>query len=397
MLPILTLYLSPKDYGILALISSSIRVIIPFMSLGGIYAVSFEFFKKSREEFQELFSSVIAIQFFSFFIILSISLLLSELLGSYFNIPRIIFVLAPCLALFSILEETVLVLLRNLNEIIKFSVWRIGKVSLEIALTVYFVIFLKMNWEGRILSMSIVLSLLFLGAIYVFLKQNYLHIKKVCKKQISYLLLFGIPLIPDQLSMFALSMSDRFFIAKLENITEVGLYSVGSQIGMIIAVLISAFLTGFVPFQIRSLKKSTYIDKVNIVKISYLFLGGLIFVIGFLVLFTPYIFSFLGKEFEGGQQFVFWIASGYFFWAIYVLGQQYFLFLNKTKYLMYLSLFIIILNLGLNILLIKKYGTIGAAYSTTISYAIIGFLGYFLAQKVLPMPWLFFLDKGLKK
>ena len=50
----------------------------------------------------------------------------------------------------------------------------------------------------------------------------------------------------------------------------------------------------------------------------------------------------------------------------------------------------VLTNLVLNYLLIKEFGTIGAAYSTLISYALIATITFIIANRIFPMPWLAF-------
>lgn len=199
---------------------------------------------------------------------------------------------------------------------------------------------------------------------------------------------FGLPLIPDQLGTFFLNASDRFFIAKMENLNEVGLYSVGSQIGTLILLLVFGFILSFGPYQFGAMKRGTHIDKVKIVKISYMFLFSLLIIIIFLYYLSPYVFYLLDPIYSNANQYVVWIAFGYFFWGVYCLAQQYFLFEKKTKSLMGLTVSAIILNLILNYFLVSKYGTIGAAYSTTISYAVVGLIAIIKANRMYPMPWM---------
>ena len=77
-----------------------------------------------------------------------------------------------------------------------------------------------------------------------------------------------------------------------------------------------------------------------------------------------------GKEFIASVsilQIYVWSSIGFFLgWAI----NQYLLSENKTKVIMFYNLLSMILNIGLNLILIPKLGLIGAACSTLISYSV---------------------------
>ena len=203
-------------------------------------------------------------------------------------------------------------------------------------------------------------------------------------------LAFGIPLIPERISTFVLNISDRLFIAEMESLENVGLYAVGSQVGMVILVLTGALLQSFIPFQYEKMTNLTRINKIKIVQYTYIFMIILIIVFLVLILFTPIIFSVLNKEFISGSVFVFWIALGYLFEALYNIFYQYLIYLNKTRMIAVITLLGVLTNLVLNYLLIKEFGTIGAAYSTLISYALIATITFIIANRIFPMPWLAF-------
>ena len=52
---------------------------------------------------------------------------------------------------------------------------------------------------------------------------------------------FGIPLVPTALFLWVTNFSDRLFLVKLADTTEVGLYSVGVRIASAIVLLLTAF------------------------------------------------------------------------------------------------------------------------------------------------------------
>ena len=52
---------------------------------------------------------------------------------------------------------------------------------------------------------------------------------------------FGIPLVPTALFLWVTNFSDRLFLVKLADTTEVGLYSVGVRIASAMVLLLTAF------------------------------------------------------------------------------------------------------------------------------------------------------------
>ncbi len=59
---------------------------------------------------------------------------------------------------------------------------------------------------------------------------------------------FGLPLVPSALLLWVTNFSDRFFLVKLTDTSEVGLYSVGVRIASAMILLLTAFRTAWPAF-----------------------------------------------------------------------------------------------------------------------------------------------------
>lgn len=391
LLPVLTSYLTPEDYGIISLFNNFVRILMPFVTVGVIYYSNNEFFNLDKKEYKSLFSSILIIPIVSFLFFFILSLFLGNLVCDFLNIENKIWaIFIPLLVLFSTAEELALVTLRNQKKAITFATVKILKAVIEISVTLFLIVVVNLNWDGRILSWITVGTLTLIVAIIFFKKQGLLNFKQINKKHITRALLFGLPLIPESIITFALNISDRFFIAKMESIGDVGIYSVGSQIGMLILILTGALLQWFIPFQYENMLNINREKKLKIVSMTYLFLAILIIAFVLLLLFTPIIFTVINKNFSSGSCFVFWIGLGYLFEALYNLFNQYLFYYKKTKIIAIIAVIALLINITLNYYMIDFYGTIGAAYATLISYISIAVLSFWYVHKLCPMPWFSF-------
>ena len=59
---------------------------------------------------------------------------------------------------------------------------------------------------------------------------------------------FGLPLVPTALFLWVTNFSDRFFLVKLADVAEVGLYSVGVRVASAMVLLLTAFRTAWPAF-----------------------------------------------------------------------------------------------------------------------------------------------------
>ena len=393
-LPILTYYLSPYDYGQLTLFSTYVTILIPLISLGATGLIGIEYFKKRDREFSRLFSSVARFIFFNFLFVLILTLLFKNKLEIYLGLsPKWVLIL-PFIVFLSIIVETCYSMIINQKKSFLYGSISVSRTIIEVSLTLLFIIGIGMRWEGRIFSWLATLFIMTFFSILYFKKEGWILKNSFDIKQVKKALIYGIPLVPHILGRFVINQSDAIFIAKMVSVEDVGIYRIGYQIGFIVSVLASVFLNIYSPFLYERLNEITEKKKIEIVRFSYVFLGLLGFLVLFLSLSSETIFSYLiDSRYAAGSQFVFWTSLSYFFWGGYLIFAAYIFYLKKTIILTYLAIINVILNLGLNYFLIINYGIIGAAYATTISFFVLFILITFISNKLYPMPWLYFLKK----
>ena len=178
------------------------------------------------------------------------------------------------------------------------------------------------------------------------------------------------------------------------SVEELGIYSIGYTIGSIIMIIQDGFTKAWTPFFFKKLKENTSESKKQIVLFSYGFMILLVLCVIGLTLVTPLIFKyFINKDFSGGVIYVFWVALGYAFLGFYKIFTGYFFYNKNTKVLGYISITNVSLNLALNYILINKFGALGAAYATALSFFVFFLIVAVIALRKYPMPWLFFVRR----
>ena len=394
-LPILTNYLEPEDYGIVSLFNALERFLMAFITLGIVDTLSFEYFKLDKKAFQSKFSSSLLVSFSSFTLVLVLSIFLQQEISLLTGIPEKWVVFVPISCICFIFATLVPVILRNQNRPVLFGAYSIGMTVVEVSLTLLFVVALAMSWEGRLQS-HLVTAGIFLILALIFFKRQDLITFKVSKAKVFAVLAVGLPLVPDAISVFVLELSDRFFLSKMMGLTSTGIYSVGSQISMIIIIFTTAFANAFFPVMYKTLKDGDESQRRKIVKYTYYFLTFLLLsVFGLSFVGAPLIFRYLIHEsYAEGLNYVFFIGLGYFFLAINVMFKGYILYNKKMRYMAITSITAMILNLVLNYFFINAFGTIGAAYATTTSYFVSAVMIIYFSVKTEPMPWLYFLRRS---
>ncbi len=92
LMPYLSHFLEPAEYGILSMINSLVTIFIPFIGLTAAGIINVEYYKeKNKKEFASLFSSVQAVPLIPFLFFLALSFLLQQPIAQFLEIPALKF------------------------------------------------------------------------------------------------------------------------------------------------------------------------------------------------------------------------------------------------------------------------------------------------------------------
>lgn len=389
--PYLSHFLSPEDYGVLSMINSVITILIPVTSIMAFGWINTEYFKiRDKLEFASLFSTVQLVPVVPFILFTLLCLLFKNPIGNWLEVPaekNYWIVLSALLAFLTIYFDTLLNLTVTQQKPGAYAVFNIAKLIIEIGLTVYFVTQRSMGWEGRLLAWLISVIISFGIGIFYFSIQGLLTLR-ISKSFFFSSIAFGAPLILHTVGKFIINQSDRIFIAKMVSLEEAGVYSIGYQVGFAILLFISAAGNFFQPYLYERLAKNDAIAQLQIVKTTYILLFVFVLALIALSVCSPLLFDwFIDERYAEGSRYVFWVGLSYVFWGVYILMTGYIFYSGKSQFLGKLAILNIVLNAGLNYLLIDAFGAMGAAYATCLSFFIIAVIVGYKANMLYPMPW----------
>ena len=197
---------------------------------------------------------------------------------------------------------------------------------------------------------------------------------------------FGVLLIPVTLASWVIDLSDRYVLRIFEDLEQIAIYGVGYKIGMILQMAVVW------PFQLAWPAVSFSIAKRDGHQTSYarvLTYFVLVLAIGVLglSLASRAGLTFLaGEPYRTAAQVVPWVALAYFFNGIHFCLTPGIHIAKKTKVLPLFSGGAAAINLGLNFLMVPRFGVLGAAWSTTVTFFFLAVATWWLSQKVYPVP-----------
>ncbi len=197
---------------------------------------------------------------------------------------------------------------------------------------------------------------------------------------------FGLPLVPSALLLWVTNFGDRFFLVKLTDTSEVGLYSVGVRIASAMVLLLTAFRMAWPAFA-YSIKSDDEAKHTYAWVLTYLVVLTTWIATG-LTLLSPWLVKWLTTpEFESASRVVGPLAfSSVSFGAFIVIsigiGRA-----RRTQFNWVVTGAAAAVNVALNLILIPPYGMMGAAIATLAAYTVM-FVGMaWWSQRVFRTPY----------
>lgn len=262
----------------------------------------------------------------------------------------------------------------------KLFIWTLIQVFLNTVLGIIFVVNVSEGDQAiaRVFSISILQVIfgfvLIIGFIY--------NAKKVIvTKYWKHSLKLHLPLLPHKLSLTILSSADRIMISNMTGSIEAAIYSVAYSASMAINIIKLAINDALTPWIYNCIKMKRFEELKS--KSINIILCVLAMVFGF-VLFAPEIMLVMGSKTYANAIYVIPpVAASVYFTFLYNLFSNIEFYYEKTSGIMIASVFAALLNILLNIIFIKKFGYIAAAYTTLACYIMLSALHYLAMKKII--------------
>lgn len=384
-IPIITRLFAPGEYGNYVLVISTVSV---FSAIVGWISLPIKRFypayerDKNLDEFYEtvLKMTLISISVLSLLLSSALLLLRSHISPRlypliYIGVP--VFILASCF-------EVLLQFLRAKRQISRYSGFMIWKSATAISFGIMLVIIFHFGIDGLLWGsvLGLVISLPFLWRIS--LGKVSLNAKSISTPLVSEMARYGFPLVIGNLAAWILSLSDRYVLEFFRGSQEVGIYSGSYSISehsvMLLATLF-ALTSGSMVYNIWEKEGEKESQEFMSKLTKYYLLICIPAVVGLSALAKPLIETLTGQEYHGGYKIIPLVASGAFFLGLQQGFHPGINFYKKTHFIMFSIIVSGLFNLGLNFLLVPRYGYIAAAVTTLLSYAFLLVLVIFLSRR----------------
>jgi len=196
-------------------------------------------------------------------------------------------------------------------------------------------------------------------------------------------LLFALPLVPHGLAGWVLDLSDRVLLERYVAASDVGLYSLGYQFGAIMYTVGAAINTAWVPFIFRLVEDTTRDARADIARLATVYTFVLTGCAVSLALLAPDVIRyFTAPAFHAAEGITPWIVGGYLAACLYFIPSTFLFVFSRTAYIPLVTIAAGIINVALNIWLLPRFGVIAAAWTTLTSYVALVIITWIIGQRV---------------
>ncbi len=384
LLPIYTSSLTIADYGMLVLIEIITQFFVDVISVSlpsAMLRLGSDTTDKKRQN--EFYSTAIFMLLGIGILFLTIFLPLSGLFsqaffdsGAYAGYFVIVFISV----ILEILGLMPMQLLRLREQSGKYVFFFGLKLAALIGFIWYFVSVKEMGVYGAIIGALLAnITLLLATSVYQF-KNLVLKFDREAAREMFH---FGSPLIFTSIAAILITISDRIIINIYGQLADVGIYTLAYKVGSVSNLLvIGSFALGFLPIVFKKFGEPNF-NRFFSKMLTY-FIGITILLTLVISLFSNEIIKLISSDnpdYWVAVILVPFIAYMFLFKALQSYLSYVFLFIKRTKFNARVTVFGVLINIGLNFILIPIIGIYGAITATAFSYISMGLYTYYLAQK----------------
>ncbi|MBQ6477346.1 MAG: oligosaccharide flippase family protein [Bacilli bacterium] len=363
LLPLYTSYLTTKQYGTVDLIQTYVTLLVPIITLETEMSI-FRYLVDDRGKEKDT-KKLLNNNFYILFIALLLFSIFYFVLCLFVDIPYKFIIYIDIIV--CVLSGNFLQVARGMGKNIHFSISCILTGITTIISNLILICLLGLRTDGMIISMALAN---FMCSLYLFIAlklYKYCSFKLKDTKLIKSMLKYSLPLIPNSISWWIINVSDRSIISWLLGTSFNGLYAISNKFPTILSTLLGIFNLSWSEssaLHINDKDREEFFSDVINSTIKLFSCLGL-----FIIVCMPFVFPILiNSKFNDAINYIPILIIAYVFNVIICLYSGIYIGMKKTKEVASTTMIGAVVNIVINLLLIKHIGLYAAALSTALAY-----------------------------
>ncbi len=370
--PIFTRHFNQTDFGYFGIIS----VTFSFLSMilfSWISSCIWRFHPKynAEKKLNELYTNLTFLFFVTFLILLTVSIIWYILENNVLMKQLIVYSFIHLL--FNQLYLFYIIIIRQEGRAVFYTVFQSIRAVLSLIIVLTLVFVFEVNITALISSLIIVDFFAVLFLILINPSKISIKLKLIHEKYLKDLIIYGSTGLLINVCFLIISTSDRYIIAWLGDIKDVGVYDQVYKISQLsVTALVTIFFNTINPTLLNKLElhfeNSKYLIRLYL---KFFILYGFPLIIYLSIFSKDIAFILLGKEFRVGYSIMPFVFIAAYLHGISNFYELRLKFTNKLKKISLIMIAATFLNVLLTILFVWLYGYKWAAITTVITYIIV--------------------------
>ena len=363
LLPLYTASLNTEEYGIVDLLSSYTMLFMPLINWQFDNG-AFRFLIDTRSD-EKRKKIVVSTTFYSNVIQCACFAGLFIVFSGFIHTEYKYFLLFDTIV--NVFLSLFLQFSRGVGENTKYAIGSFLSASITVVLNVLYIAFLKLGPLGMFLATVEAKSI---SMLYLFISNKiwkYLSYRDIKKYQFNNLCNYSLPLIPNQLSWWILNTSDRSVITYFISLSAEGIYAVANKISSAYSTVSNIVYLAFsesVTVHFNDDNSQSFInDTIN--SLFGLFASFIFCIIGIM----PVVFNIIiDTQYKDAYYHIPILLIGAFFQSLVGLYSAIYVALKKSVEIAKSTIISAIINLVIDLLMVKRIAIYAGSVSTLISF-----------------------------
>jgi O-antigen/teichoic acid export membrane protein len=385
LLPVYTRYIDPAGYGVVELLANSVIFVSILVRFGIIESfLRYHFADEDQARRDALARRAV------YFLLVATTLACIPLAAGAAPLSKLLLgheetttFLIAVLGLWSFTNlELAYALLRVDERLRTYATASLINVGLTIAASVVLVVGLDDGVQGLLLGNYGASTVVLFGLWWTM--RHRLMPKPVQAERMSELMRFGLPTVPAEASVYALSIIDRYYIYHSRSPTQAGLYSIAVKLAGAVALIVRAFQYAWPPLAYSVRDDAEAARLYGLVATYYMLVSGI--VVAGLALLGRWVLRLLAApSFYEAYRALPWVALG---WAMYGLWVVFLVIAGRAKVTMRnfpASIAGLAANVVLLLVLVPVFGIAGAGVALCGAYVVMLTVMHLLTRRAFPV------------
>ena len=386
LIPVYTRYLTPDDYGVMSIVTVIVAILTAVLSMGMFQAQTrfYYDFNEDRDKVGRLLFSINVLVFSTALLVCVVLCVFGEgLFSRIIESDQVLFypfvIIAIWTAFFHVFNQLVANYYIADKKYTVSATILLVQFLITVVCVIYFVVILGEGALGGVKGVLIAQVVSF-AAFYWKYASHFVY--RLNKRYLRDVLAMGLPVTIHSTSTAVLASVDKLIVEAFLPMSAVGLYTLGYKFGLVMSVIVIAVNRAWLPNYFELMKQPAGGRAHEIRRMFCLWMSGLgAMCIAGSVWSDQLVRLMAAPDFYAAAEVVPLILLAYFFQGIYFFMISPLFFFKKTAMLPLITVAGAAVNVGLNFILIPRWGIMGAAATALASYSIIAVFAWLIGRR----------------